>query len=97
MKISGSHTEKIESMSKNIFRVKEEAIITAVTEKLSGEGKHVINIIHGTPTVLLGTITKSITFLWEGDDKEIKELEEKKKLTEELERLKKEKEKKEKE
>ena len=45
MKVSGSHVEKIESMSQNLFRIKEEQTIQMTTEKLSKEGKHVINII----------------------------------------------------
>ena len=65
MKVSGSHVEKIESMSQNLFRIKEEQTIQMTTEKLSKEGKHVINIIPGTPSSLMGTVTKSITFLWE--------------------------------
>lgn len=70
MKVSGSHVEKIESMSQNLFRIKEEQTIQMTTEKLSKEGKHVINIIHGTPSSLMGTVTKSITFLWETDDED---------------------------
>lgn len=70
MKVSGSHVEKIESMSQNLFRIKEEQTIQMTTEKLSKEGKHVINIIHGTPSSLMGTVTKSITFLWEADDED---------------------------
>lgn len=68
MKVSGSHIEKIESMSQNLFRIKEEQTIQIATEKLSKEGKHVINIIHGTPSSLMGTVTKTLTFLWEADD-----------------------------
>ncbi|MDD6526458.1 MAG: hypothetical protein PUF31_01370 [Oscillospiraceae bacterium] len=70
MKVSGSHVETIESMSQNLFRIKEEQTIQIVTEKLSKEGKHVINIIHGTPSSLMGTVRKSITFLWETDDED---------------------------
>lgn len=68
MKISGSHTEQIDSPSINILRIKEQAVITATTELLSKDGKHVINIIHGTPSTLMGSVYKSITFLWEADD-----------------------------
>ena len=55
-------------MSQNLFRIKEEQAIQIATEKLSKEGKHVINIIHGTPSSLMGTVTKTLTFLWEADD-----------------------------
>lgn len=67
MKISGSRIEQISSMSMNLLRIKEQATITAVTQILSSEGKHVINIIHGTPSELLGSVYKDITFLWEAD------------------------------
>ncbi len=68
MKISGSHTEQIDSPSINMLRIKEQAVITATTELLSKDGKHVINIIHGTQSTLMGSVYKSITFLWETDD-----------------------------
>lgn len=67
MKISGSHIEQINSVSTNLLRVKEQATITATTENLSREGKHIVNIIHGTPSQFAGTIYKDITFLWEAD------------------------------
>lgn len=82
MKVSGSHMETIESASQNLFRMKEEQTIKAVTAKLSSEGKHVINIIHGTPSSLMGTVSKTITFLWEGDDEEIKRMRIRKKKNE---------------
>ena len=68
MKISGSHTEEIKAISNTTFRINEEATITATVAKLTEQGKHVINIIHGTPTTFAGTIYKSITFLWEADN-----------------------------
>ena len=81
MKVSGSHVEIVESMSQNVFSIRETQIIQSTTEKLSKEGKHVINIIHGTPSSVLGTVKKTLTFLWEADDEDevYKKVEERKK------------------
>lgn len=67
MKVSGSHIEKIESMSQTVFRIKEEQTIQVTTEKLAKEGKHIINIVRGTPSSFMGSVTQTITFLWEAD------------------------------
>lgn len=70
MKISGSETRKFQSMSQNLLRMEEERTIQYTTAALSQQGKHVINIIHGTPSALMGTIYQSLTFLWEADDED---------------------------
>lgn len=84
MKISGSRVEQIDSMSMNLLRLKEQATITAVTQILSSEGKHVINIIHGTPSQLLGSVYKDITFLWEADTESPEYIQAKKRKSREL-------------
>ena len=67
MKVSGSHQETIESVSMNLLQQYEESTIARTTEELSKQGKHVINIIHGTPASF-GSVRKTLTFLWEADD-----------------------------
>lgn len=70
MKISGSHSKTISAMSRSGFSFDESRTISETTQKLAQEGKHVINIIHGTPYKMLGDTCKELTFLWEADDED---------------------------
>lgn len=67
MRISGSYMVKAEAMLHTSLRIQEEMMIANVTKNLSSEGKHVINIIHGTPSTAFGIETQTLTFLWEAD------------------------------
>ena len=67
MKVSGSHTEQISAWTGAGFEGAERGVIEATVDKLSREGKHVINIIHGDKTMVAGDYKKNITFLWETD------------------------------
>ena len=67
MRISGSYMVKAEAMLHTSLRIQEEMMIANVTKNLSSEGKHVINIIHGTPSTAFGIETQTLTFRWEAD------------------------------
>lgn len=67
MRISGSYMVKAEAMLHTSLRIQEEMMIANVTKNLSSEGKHVINIIYGTPSTAFGIETQTLTFLWEAD------------------------------
>lgn len=68
MKVSGARTETISSYFQNGMLINEEVTIQTVTSELAKEGKHVINIIHGTQAQLMGEGRQTLTFLWEADD-----------------------------
>ncbi|MBR3868378.1 MAG: hypothetical protein IKM66_03605 [Clostridia bacterium] len=68
MKVSGSQIERVKAWTNIGYEASEQATIQSTVEKLSKEGKHVINIIHGDKTMIGGDYTKTITFLWEADD-----------------------------
>lgn len=70
MKISGSYAKTIHAMTRSGFSFDESRTINETTQKLAQEGKHIINIIHGTPYKLLGDTCKELTFLWEADDED---------------------------
>lgn len=70
MKVSGSHIERVKEWTNIGYEASERLTIQSTVEKLSKEGKHVINIIHGDKTMIGGDYTKSITFLWEADTEE---------------------------
>lgn len=70
MKVSGSHIERVKEWTNIGYEASERSTIQSTVEKLSKEGKHVINIIHGDKTMIGGDYTKSITFLWEADTEE---------------------------
>ncbi len=67
MKVSGSHIERVKEWTNIGYEASERSTIQSTVEKLSKEGKHVINIIHGDKTKIGGDYTKTITFLWETD------------------------------
>ena len=68
MKISGSEQVQISALTIMGLTAEEGKAIRKTTEKLSNEGKTVLNIIHGTPWNSPAGVIKELTFLWEGDD-----------------------------
>lgn len=70
MKISGAETVNLDRVTLTVLRAEEAAYIQVKTRQLSEQGKHVINIIHGTmQSGGLGYRT-TLTFLWEADDED---------------------------
>ena len=68
MKVSGSEQVSITAMTQTGFRLEEDKAIMNTSTRLAQEGKTVINIIHGTPQSAVGSMHKTLTFLWESDD-----------------------------
>ena len=70
MKVSGAETVNLDRATLTVLRAEETAYIQVKSKQLNEQGKHVINIVHGTLQQGSTGYRKTLTFLWEADDED---------------------------
>ena len=70
MKVSGAETVNLDRATLTVLRAEETAYIQVKSKQLNEQGKHVINIVHGTLQQGSFGYRKTLTFLWEADDED---------------------------